>query len=118
MPMTTIYSLPPEIIQAFNSSLLAMSCPKLYDDSETLHRIYKYISEELIPKCVGHNGWEEKITKLQYKFLDIYERIKAKEKEFEEKTGNKLKKSFYFFREANRRRPKVFGRLRARSYFY
>jgi hypothetical protein len=104
--------LPPEIIQYYNKYLLNQKTLKFYDDCSTLWGIYEYLILKIKPKCVKNPVWLAKVEKLEQKFLELYGRAKAKEDEFEKKTGKPIQASFSYFSEAGRHNPTLFNRLR------
>jgi len=108
--MITTISLPPGITEHFNRLLLSTPIPKLFDDSETLFEIYKYINEKLKRKC----NTEIKLQKfelLEEGFIKLYERIKEKEKELEEKNEYPHKMPFTYFEGPNRNGKSIFGKI-------
>jgi len=114
LKITRTVCLPPQIIQYYNRILLNQKTLKFWDDCSTLWGIYEYLILKIKPKCVKNSVWLAKVEKLEQKFLELYGRTKAKEDEFEKKTGQSVGTPFSYFREANRRHPHLFGRLRAK----
>lgn len=114
--ISCIHNLHPEIRQYFDRKLLSKPCPKLYDDSSFLWSIYQYIVLKLKKKCNNHPNRLTHFQKLEYQFLELYERAKAKEKELKEETGYAGKGPFYFISETSECHPYLFARLRGKSY--
>jgi len=108
----TTSCLTPEIIQYYNAILLNQKTPKFCDDCSVLWGIYEYLILKIKPKCVKNSVWLSKVEKLEQKFLELYGRAKAKEDEFEKKTGKSIQASFSYFSEAGRHNPTLFNRLR------
>lgn len=107
--------IPPEISQSFNSKLLSLPIPKFCDDSETLWKIYIFISKKLAKKCNNHPRRIEKYKLLEEEFLKLYERAKAKETELEKKTGQKNKGPFYYIILPHQNDAKILRRFEYRS---
>lgn len=99
-------NMPPMIMQSFDRQLLSRPC-KLNDNGSNLDRVYQYIKRKIDKKPIGN-----KVYELEEEFLEIYERIKAKEKDIEGKTGYKVQRPFYRFEKSNRKGQDVFERLR------
>ncbi len=114
MKYTKTLCIPPEIVLHYNKYLLNQKTPKFYEDCSTLWGIYKYLILKIKPKCVKNSIWLAKVEKLERKFLELYGRAKAKEIEFEKKTGKSINEPFTYFREANRYHPTIFNRLRCK----
>lgn len=116
--METQIHIPPPILQSFNTSLLSSPCPKFHDDCETLWKIYQYIIHKLKPKASKNAVWLQKIERLEKQFLELYERAKAKEDEFQKETGESFMQPYDCFRKVNRYRPWLLGRLKFKSETY
>lgn len=112
----TITSLPPQVKQFYDSILLSKPTSKFYDDSELLWRVYTYIKLKLSKKSKYHPNSEIKYNQLEKEFLELYERAKTKEKDYERETGNQGQKFFYYIIITDRSHSKIFERLRSRSY--
>lgn len=112
--ITTILNVPPNILKRFDRNLLSQQIPKFCDDSERLLWIFQWIENKLSKKAMKHEGTRVKYERLKKQFLELYERAKAKEVEFEKKTGQSVCTPFNYFREANRRNPHLLRRLRAK----
>jgi len=109
-------TIPPAIIQYFDSTLLSFPCPKFCDDSETLQHIYNWIVSKYINKLRKSESTRNKFLNLAYQFRELHERAQAKEKDIEAKTGYKGKGPFYFIEWTNRNGFAVFERLRQAKY--
>ena len=92
--MKTVNCLPP-IIQYFDKMLLSKPTPKFCEDSETLWRIYEYISFALVRRAKAGSRKRERVEQQIEEFLAIYERITKKEKDLEGKDNRFGKGSFY-----------------------
>lgn len=105
--------LPPLIKQYFHSILLSLPTPKFCDDDETLWKIYLLLKKQINKKRFN----KDILLSMSYEkeFLEIYERIMEKKKEFEAKTGKEKWKPFYYITFADRRRQQIFDRLRRGS---
>lgn len=106
--------LPPEIRQLFDSCLLSRPA-KFCEDSETLWLIYLYIKDNLENKTKKYPDWHQKFLKLEATFLELYERIKIKEKERKEDENHFTKELFYSFRGFNYRQRNLFEGFKYRS---
>ncbi len=116
MSITTIYSLPPPIIQHFNNMLLSRSTPKFCDDSHTLWTIYQYVKRYLqrkIRQC--DTGKDLKFLQLEREFLDLHARITQKEKEYKDKTGTEFQRPFDYFTGPDKRHKRVYAKIRFRA---
>lgn len=107
----TISALPPQILQYFNAALLATPAPLLRESSKSLWRVYSYILTRLRRSIAKDQKRLEKFILLELKFLEIYGRAKAKEKELEGKTEHQTQRSFYIIRGVNPKDERIFARL-------
>lgn len=114
--ITNTEILPPQILSYFNNYLLSTPMAKLYDDSETLLKIYEKIISKLSKKTVKDTVRAEKFNILKLEFMELYERAKTKEKELEEKTGIHCGQPFYRFRETDKRNKGLFNKFRRRTF--
>jgi len=108
----TVASTPPDVLQLFQSALLATPC-KFHDDSETLWRIWIYIENRLWYKLRGQPGKKKKCETLKEEFLKLYAQIK--EKELKEEAENAPKRFFYYINLPNRRNDRIFTRIGHKS---
>ena len=104
--ITTITNIPPLILQYYDRKLLSYP-GKLSDDSSKLDHVYQYIKYKIDKKPVGN-----KVYQLEQEYLELYERIKAKEKDIEGKTEYHTQRPFYYFGRSNRKGQDIFKRLR------
>jgi hypothetical protein len=114
--INTIYTLPPQIIQHFNSMLLSVPTPKFCDDSYALWSTYQYIKRCLqrkIRQC--DTGKDREFLQLEMEFLDLYARITQKENEYKEKTGTEFQRPFGYFKGPDKRYKRVYGEIRKRT---
>ena len=114
----TITILCPKIIEYFDNDLLSHPIPKFCDDSENLWEIYEYINRKLYRKCLRCPFKMKKFEKMFNEFLELYERAKAKEIEFEKKTGKSHKRPFNYFRDSSRYHKGLYQRLRFKCRTY
>jgi 6-pyruvoyl-tetrahydropterin synthase len=106
-----IESLPPQILQSFDSKLLSTPMPKFREDSEILLNIYNWIVRRLAKRCKTPQK-QAKYLELQNEFLGLYERIKEKEKDLEGKAKHKTQRWGYSFPSIDRNLQTVFRGLR------
>jgi hypothetical protein len=116
MPTTTTITFPPEFVQ-FMDKMLSLPPPKLCDDSETIHKIYNYIERKLSKKALYNSKRAEKYNKIKQELLEIYERIKTKEEEFEKKNGHAFQGPFDYFNGPKRNGKRVFKKIRFKGIF-
>jgi hypothetical protein len=112
--------LPPPILQHFSRILLSAPSPKFCDDNETLMKIYRYIERNLLKNASYCENRMKKVKQLQIEFLEIYGRIKEKEKDIkadsEKKAKAKTQRPFYYINCSDRCLDRIFSRLKYRSY--
>lgn len=101
----------------FSKDLLSKTI-KYWDDSSDLDRVYKNIKKYLEKKCQKDPRRKEKFDVLEKQYLEIYERIKAKEEKLKEEKGVNFQRSFYSIALSNRAFSKVFRRLRFKRRLY
>lgn len=111
MEIETNRLLPPQIIVNFNRDLLSGLCPKFCHDSENLHRIYKHILYLMKKKGHYSSGKVAKTEKLLKEYLELYERIKVKEKDEKAASKNGNPRLFYYFPSIAGQGQDVFQRL-------
>ena len=88
-------TIPPAIIQHFDSTLLSFPCPKFCDDSETLQHIYNWIVSKYINKLRKSESTRNKFLNLAYQFRELHERAQAKEKDIlKQRQATKAKDPF------------------------
>ncbi len=105
-------SIPPEIIQHFNSILLSMPMPKMCDDCDTLWQIYQYIKICLQKKTSDNPNSDAKFLKLEREFLEKYEQAYQKEKKWKEQNKMENRTPFSYITISNPRNRAVFEGLR------
>lgn len=111
MKVTTTCSIPPPILQCFNACLLSTPAPLLRESSKDLWRVYQYIVNKLQKKCKNLPKKKALFEQLQREFLELYERIKEKEKDLKTDTKHPTQRYFYHFSSPNRNDEKVFRGL-------
>ena len=111
----TTNTIPPEIIQYFNSKLLCYPMPK-GDCCERLWRIYQWIISHLRPKDLINAKRKKKIDDLIEEFLELYERTKAKEEEREREETHFTQGLFYHIEFINRSHKDLFDGLTKRTW--
>lgn len=108
---TTIQSLPPFLVQQFSKELLSFD-PN--EDSRTLWSIYEYM--KIIYSKKTRNGYnkanQKKWDELIKQFLELYERIAAKEKKCKEEGKHGEFQLFYHFGNIDRKREKIYRRAK------
>ncbi|SRR5216684_989022 len=114
--ITTMSSLPPLIQQSFNSNLLSSPSPSFRQTSKALLYVYNYIETRLAKKVNENSIRKQKYENLKNQFLELYERIKTKEKELEGKTEHFTQRPFYFTILSNRIQQSFFTRLEYRAF--
>lgn len=77
--------LPPEIRSNFDKALLSRPIPQFSDSSEDFFAMYLFIKDKTWKKLKKRPGQLKKAEMLEEQFKDLYERAKAKEKDFKEK---------------------------------
>ena len=108
--ITVTTSLPAPILQSFNRMLL--STPMFKHDAEYLGQI-----AEALEMVINSNKFKkfpstvEKLKKKYEKFMEIYERTKAEERNMQEKTGRKAHVPFYRIELSNPNDRKISDRL-------
>lgn len=109
---TTIYTLPPSEQHSLNNILLLRRMPKFRDDAETLYEIYRYVKSESLRCAKMAPSKTAKANQTLVEFLELYERIKKKEKEYEG-TDKDISKGFgNYICFAETRRNKILWRLK------
>jgi hypothetical protein len=112
---TTITALPPPIYQFFTPDLLWYPCPRFGEDSDDLWGYYLIVLE-MEYKCRHDPIRSAEFQKLKAKFLEVYERIKKKEEEYEAKEGEPWEEPFYYFDGTDKMGREIRARLRTRSF--
>lgn len=109
--MKTISCLPPEIKQIFNGSILSIPCPKLRQHGDDLLRFFKKIKTKLEKRTLRLKERNNRFQAYEKEFLELYGRIKTKEKELEEKTNHCTQVFGYRFPDIDRKGQEIFGRF-------
>lgn len=110
--MKTITTLPP-IEQYFNYHLLENPFDdSLRFDSRRLFAWYKFYLRKLQRKSYHSDIRRKKCELLEQEFLQLYERIKIKEEELEEKTKHITKRPFFYITYSDYRSKKLYDRFR------
>jgi len=107
-----------DIPQMYNPNLLSTPCPKFRDDCETLAQVYNRIVDKFHGEDLKNENRAKKLAALQKKFLEIYERAKAKETDLEGKAEHVTQGFMYFFAMSGRGLDRLFRRLRERSHSF
>lgn len=110
--MKNITILSPEITQILDKNLLSKPTIKFYDDCERIWKIFQYIERKLKKKCKNHPEMLQKYLKLQQEFMELYERAKTKEDEYEKKKGKPFGQPFHYFKYTDKRYKEIYSGLR------
>lgn len=118
--ITTI--IPPQIRQHYDNILLSGTY-KLSDDLSDLEKFYEYCKSLYFKKAKSGNipTKQRKCFEIIDEYLELYERVKAKEKERKEQTSHFTQRPFYRFPMLDKKNERIYGRLRIqhlRRYFY
>ncbi len=115
---STIYSLPPPILQNFNRLLLSAPTPKFCDDGATLWTIYQYIKRRLQRKIRDCDAGKDRLfLQFEREFLELHARITKKEAEHQEKTGAPFHGPYDYFNDVGRHSKGLFSKVKWRAIY-
>lgn len=107
----SIVVLPPQIVQLFDSKLLCRPAPKLRDWSGTFEDMWKEILK--LWKRIENNPIRKaRCEQLRAEILELYERVKVKEKERESQKDHKTQEFGYHVAVPKGLAEDVYARLR------
>lgn len=110
----TINSLPPEIVQHFQATLLSTPTFEFRETSKDVKEFFEYAKSILEKKTrSGRNEIKKrKCQALIKEFGPLYEAIKKKEKELETEKNHVTQMPFYSIGFVDRKNEEVFSRTR------
>lgn len=100
----------PEILSSFDRNLLSIPILDFRDSIRKIDPLWKYYKKYLSNKRDGMNGCE-KLKQKELEFIELYERIKIKEKELEGQKEHFTQRPFYHFRNIDKKDEQLLLRL-------
>ena len=114
--MITTITIPPEILQYYDTLLLRRPVSYFKDGSKDLLRVYQWIVKHLKKKCMKDEFRRNKFEQLEKRFLELYEQAKIKEERNKENKEIAANQFFYRFGKPDKYGRRIFDRFRSKSY--